>query len=152
MTASSSLVMTGPNFQQVFTENLQLTIPGDPQSLAASLGNIISGVAPNCVPMTGIVAHAGGGQTSATALTVYMNEVGTVVTAADSVKLPLAVNGLELILSNSAANSMQVFGSGTDTINGVATATGVAQAGGICALYICTKSAPAGTWRRIQSS
>jgi len=149
---TSTSLLTGPNFAQMNAESVLLVVPGQTQAQAASLGNIISGVSPNCVPMTGLVAHAGGGQANALPLLVYMNEVATVATAADSVKLPLAVNGLEVLLSNSTATSMQVFGSGTDTINGVATATGVAQAGGVCALYICTKSAPAGTWRRIQSS
>jgi hypothetical protein len=43
---------------------------------------------------------------------------------------------------------MQVFGSGTDTINGVATATGVAQAAGVAALYLCTAVGAVNKWNR----
>lgn len=100
-----------------------------------------------------ITAFASGGQTSATQITKRINSVDTVATAADSVKLPLAVIGTEVVLTNNTATSMQVFGAGTDTINigagDVATATGVAQAANKTAAYFCTKSAPAGKWQRI---
>lgn len=99
---------------------------------------------------SGLTAHAGGGQSSALQLTGAMASVGTVATAADSVKLPQAIAGAQYLLSNDATtNSMQVFGLGTDTINLVATATGVAQAAGVAALYFCAK---AGNWCRVQSS
>lgn len=99
-----------------------------------------------------VAAAAGGGQTNATQLTATSNNVTTVATAADSVKLPLAVAGARVHIRNSAANSMQVFGAGTDTINAVATATGVAQAATTSAIYFCTKSAPAGKWFRVLSA
>lgn len=100
-----------------------------------------------------IAAHAGGGQTSATALTTTINVVSDVASAADSVKLPLAAAGAKVYVVNAhASNSMQVFGDGTDTINGVATATGVAQAAGKSATYVCVKSAPAGKWFRVLSA
>lgn len=92
---------------------------------------------------TGITAHAGGGQTLATALGAGMNNVTTVATIADSVKLPASTAGDYVIVINSAANAMQVFGSGTDTINGVATATGISQAGKMIYVYYC---AVAGNW------
>jgi hypothetical protein len=100
----------------------------------------------------GVTAVASGGQTNATLLTSTFNNVTVVATAADSVKLPLAVAGLWVTVRNSAANSLQVFGSGTDTINAVATATGVAQATTVSALYFCTVSAPAGKWFRVLSA
>lgn len=100
-----------------------------------------------------VTAFAGGGQTSATQLTGVAANVTVVATAADSVKLPLAQAGMFFALTNQdAADSMQVFGAGTDTINGVATATGVAQAAGKSALYFATTSAPAGKWFRILSA
>lgn len=98
---------------------------------------------------TGIVARAGGGKASATPITTALAEVATVATAADSVLLPLAKRGLCLFVRNAAANSMQVFGAGTDTINGVATGTGVAQAGGASALYVCLTN---GAWVRLLSA
>lgn len=100
-----------------------------------------------------LTAHAGGGQTNALALTSLYNEITTVGTAADSVKLPLAAVGLAIVVANAAAsNSMQVFGAGTDTINNVATGTGVAQAAGKSAVYYCTAAAPAGNWYRVLSA
>lgn len=104
---------------------------------------------------TGITAAAGGTQAAARALTSAVNEVSVVATAADSVKLPPAVVGREITVVNSdAAESMQVFGSGTDTINGVATATGVAQAAGRTAVYKCVSisAAGVGAWFRTLSA
>ena len=92
---------------------------------------------------TGIVAHAGGGQTSATLLTAHINVISTVATAADSIKLPVSVAGMCIDASNSTAAALQVFGSGTDTINGVATATGVSVAAGKTGHW-CVSAA--GTW------
>ena len=97
-----------------------------------------------------LTAHAGGGQANALQLQYDGASVTTVATAADSVKLPSAKPGAEYNLVNDAAtNAMQVFGSGTDTINKVATATGVSQAAGVAAYYFCVV---AGNWSRVQSS
>ena len=100
-----------------------------------------------------ITAFAGGGQARATQLTGTMANVTVVATAADSVKLPLAQAGMLYFLSNSdSTDSMQVFGAGTDTINDVATGTGVAQAAGKSAVYFAVTSAPAGKWFRVLSA
>jgi hypothetical protein len=90
-----------------------------------------------------ITAFAGGGQTNATLLAAQTNRITTVATAADSVKLPVSAAGLEIIVINSGANAMQVFGSGTDTINDVATATGVSQPANSIDVYACPV---AGKW------
>lgn len=92
-----------------------------------------------------VTAFAGGGQASATLLASRINRVSTVASPAASVKLPVTTLGLGLwcIVINSTANSLQVFGSGTDTINGVATATGVAVAAGKVGIYFSTAS---GVW------
>ena len=99
---------------------------------------------------TGLTAHAGGGQANALALTAQFNRVDTVGTAADSVKLPApSFIGQEVeVMNNAATNSMQVFGSGTDTINGVATGTGVAQAAGKFAVYKACSTGTAAAWVR----
>lgn len=98
----------------------------------------------------GIVAFAGGGQTNATLLAATINRVATVANAADSVKLPPSYAGAVIyVVNGDAADSMQVFGSGTDTINDVATATGVAQAAGKAATYVCPI---AGKWYRVLSA
>lgn len=90
-----------------------------------------------------IVAHSGGGQASATALTTGINRVGTVAAAADSVKLPAALAGAICIITNAGAFSMQVFGAGTDTINSIATATGIPHPVGASRLYSCAAD---GNW------
>ena len=94
--------------------------------------------------VTGLTAHAGGGQASATLLTAMQNQVTTVASAADSVKLPASAPGMEITVINSAAvNAMQLFGTGTDTINGVASGTGVSVAAGKQAQLSCYT---AGAW------
>jgi hypothetical protein len=45
--------------------------------------------------------------------------------------------------ASTAANAMQVYGSGTDTINGIATATGISQPPNSVCEYFCTA---AGVW------
>ena len=88
----------------------------------------------------GLVAHAGGGQALATALTATINSLTTVTTANDSAGLPVAQPGAIVIIENLSANSAQVYGSPTslDTINGVATATGVALPGTKRGIYFVT--------------
>lgn len=110
-----------------------------------------------------IVAFAGGGQTGATELTAAINSVGTVATGNDSVKLPLALPGRWIVVSNdAAANSMQVFGQVSNPENGgagdtiipiasstpAATATGVPQAAGDAGIYFC---ATVGVWKQLLS-
>jgi hypothetical protein len=111
---------------------------------------------------TGITAYAGGGQTNATLLTAQFNKVTVVVTAADSVKLPqisavpntLGAVGSSVIVRNAdSADSLQVFGSGTDTINDVATGTGVAVAAGKTAIFICHSwNGTVGNWYMVLSA
>lgn len=67
--------------------------------------------------VTGITAYAGGGQANATALTGRWNNVTTVATAADSVKLPAATAGLTVTVRNGASNSLAVFPASGDAIN-----------------------------------
>jgi len=94
----------------------------------------------------GLTATPSGNQSTALALTAQINRISTVGTAADSVKLVPASPGIwQVVINDAASNSMQVYGSGTDTINDVATATGVAQAAGKTATYYCSV---AGKWYR----
>lgn len=90
-----------------------------------------------------LIAHAGGGQASALALTARVNRVATVATAADSVKLPVSTPGRIVHVINDGANAMQVFGTGADTINGVASGVGVSLAVGKAAVFTCPV---AGKW------
>lgn len=106
---------------------------------------------------TGLVATPSGVQATAVLVPATVTCVDTVATAADAVKLPPAVEGRVFVLSNRGVASMQVFGSGSDTIDGVATATGVAQGNGLTAMYIAVRSANssigvAGQWVRMLSA
>lgn len=108
------------------------------QRTANALEKILERTVPGTLN-NAVTAYAGGGQTNAMALNIdsAFHNVTTVATAADSIKLPPAAVGEFHFVKNSAAASMQVFGSGTDTIDSVATATGVPQAAGDGVLYFC---------------
>jgi hypothetical protein len=99
---------------------------------------------------TGITAAAGGTQAGALALSVTksIHNVGTVGSANDSVKLPAATGSgvVHWVKNSAAANSLQLFGAATETIDGVASATGVAVAAGKS--RICLDFAT-GTWLSI---
>jgi hypothetical protein len=101
-----------------------------------------------------LTAHAGGTQAAALALssTVSVHRVTVCATNADSVKLPTAVAGEVHIVRNDGATILQVYGSGTSTINGVATATGVAVGAGKTALFFCITAGAAGTWYMLLSA
>lgn len=118
-----------------------------PQTLAVTLGLLVQ----NNLNANTITAHAGGGQTAAYQLDYGVSNVTVVATAADSLKLPPAYPGKWCFLRNSdSTDSMTVFGYGTDTIDGVASATGNAQAAGKGKLYFCVSGdggvASAGVW------
>lgn len=76
-----------------------------------------------------ITAHAGGGQGSAFALseTQSIHNVTTVGSVDDSVILPAATgSGVVHWVKNSGANQLRLFAADTETIDAVASATGVA--------------------------
>ena len=133
-----------------------LTRPADVTQTMQDIFNLagyVDGTFPNTsLSETALTAHAGGTQAAALPLspTVFTHVVNTVATSADSVRLPVSVAGqFHLVVNNAATNSMQVYGAGTDTINNIATATGVAQAAGLGAVYYCPV---AGTWYRLLGS
>ena len=96
----------------------------------------------------GITALAGGGQAgTAHVLTERFNRVTTVGTAADSVKLPLAVPGVDVFVVNAAAaNSMNVFPQTGQYINALAVNTALAVAANKSVHFVCI--AP-GIWNAI---
>lgn len=97
----------------------------------------------------GLVAHAGGGQALATPITTCIARFATVATLNDSSLLPPAVAGLELTVINSGAASMNVFPSGTDTINGAAPSAAYALAAAKQAFFSCPAN---GKWFAISGS
>ena len=88
-----------------------------------------------------ITATAGGGQTNAYQLTKKINNVTTVATAADSVKMPLALVSRECYIRNSAALSLAVFPSATEAFS--QQAAGINLTTNQAVIAICIK---AGTW------
>lgn len=90
--------------------------------------------------------------TQATSLLVNAANVNitVVATAADGIRLPPALVGMEISVVNSdAADAAQIFASGSDTINATAGATGVSLAAGAAVIFRCIK---AGNWRRFVSA
>lgn len=93
----------------------------------------------------GIVAHAGGTKAAAFQLPagVQLFEIDTVATNGDSVLMPAALQGQIVMVTNNGAATLDVYGRGTDTINGVATATAFTIAAGASAILFCAKN---GNW------
>ena len=85
----------------------------------------------------GLTAAPGGGQAGALPLTSEMNRLAVVATVGDSVALPKSVAGLTILIENAGVNAAQVYGAGSDTINAVATGTGVSQMASSVVLYTC---------------
>lgn len=97
-----------------------------------------------------IIAHAGGTQASAFALsaTKSIHNIITVGSANDSVVLPAATGSgaIHWVKNSAAANSAQLYGLSADTIDGVTASTGVAVAAGKSRI-VCDFAA--GTWLSI---
>ena len=94
--------------------------------------------------VTGLVANVTSTQASGTALTLgAFNNVTTVGGSGYSVKLPLAFVGAQATVANQGANAMQIFGTSPDTINGIATATGISIPVGAVFVFTC---AVLGNW------
>jgi hypothetical protein len=94
-----------------------------------------------------ITATAGGGQANGLLLTRSFSRVSTVATAADSVKLPPAKAGAQMIVFNkAAANSLNVFPSTGDIINALSANSAYALAVTKGAMFVCTVD---GTWDTI---
>lgn len=149
--ASGFRLRTGEELNDKVIDPLNNTIT-QVNTDTANIALLTAGTFPSTVS-DAVTAFAGGGQASATQLVGNAGNVTVVATAADSVKLPAGIAGRVFFLQNSdAADSMQVFGNGTDTINGVATATGVAQAAGKSAVYFCLTNQPAAKWFRVLSA
>ena len=85
-----------------------------------------------------VAAYVSGGQASATPLTSTISRVTTGAAIGASVMLPASAPGLDILVINSAANSITVFGSGSDTLNGLASGVGVSQMISSMVLYACT--------------
>lgn len=84
-----------------------------------------------------IVAHAGGGQGSATALTYKFNTITTCATDYDSCALIISKRGHEQIAFNSTAKTVSIYPVAGEKINGVSNAV-VNIPAGESAFFICS--------------
>jgi hypothetical protein len=110
-------------------------------------------------PVATLKALAGGLQPGATLIPVaaLLINIGTVVTANDSLRLPFATKGHFKFLFNSTVTSCNIFGAVgsnrltgvVDTINGVASTTAYALAGGKSAIIFCPVN---GVWAALLSA
>jgi hypothetical protein len=92
-----------------------------------------------------LTALAAGGRTGATLISAQINRFAVVATAGDSAVLPAAnpyiPTGYILTVINNGAKAMTVYGNGSDTINGIAGATGVSVPAGSTVQFITSVAA-----------
>jgi hypothetical protein len=114
------------------------------------IGSLTTTVGSAAGSASGIVAGTTRTQAGATVLTKQVNRVDTSTapaagtTLGDGVLLLAATAGGETIVINNTNNLIQAYGAGTDTINGIAGATGIPLPPGDVAIFEC---AVAGDWR-----
>ncbi len=125
-----------------------ISVPGGPDlidALSAGYGFLTSGGTSSLLQAAdALVAHAGGGQANALALTAIVNRVITVATAADSVVLPAAKQGMEITVINAAAaNAMNVYPASGELINALTADTALSVAANKTISFFC---AVAGKW------
>lgn len=135
-----------------------MALPKLPLAIFTKSKQLISGEWANAITnlltssKTGITATAGGTAVTSVQLNDSYNEITTVATANDGVVLPPAKAGLRIgVLNSDAADSLRVFGNGTDTIK---TGAGAAAASSDLAavtgaLFVCFKD---GLWIRFTSA
>lgn len=82
-----------------------------------------------------LTATAGGTKAAALALTSSVNQVSVCASLNDSVLLPPAKSGVSCLVRNDGAQTLAVYGAGTDTINTASTATAFAVAAGKTAIF-----------------
>lgn len=90
-----------------------------------------------------ITAAAGGGVANAYQITTQTSRIATVATIGDSIKLPPATAGLELIVVNHGANAVQVFGTNVDKVDDQLSSAGVSQMSFSMVIYTCVTD---GNW------
>ena len=90
-----------------------------------------------------LVAASGLTRAVATQLGTGLNEVITAAVASASVLLPVAAAGNVAVVANAGSNLIRVFATGSDTVNGTAGSTGVAQASAANTIYFSPR---AGVW------
>lgn len=94
-----------------------------------------------------LTAHAGGGQGSALQLAKGINRITVVATAGDSVKLPVSVAGMQVVVINAdAADALDCFPATGEVINALSANTALSIAANKTVIFLC---AVAGTWNSV---
>jgi hypothetical protein len=94
----------------------------------------------------GLVAHAGGGQGSATLITASMARFATVATAGDSSILPVSKPGMNITVTNAGVASMNVFPAVGDAINALGANAAFALGVGKSVTFVCYTAGQLHTW------
>ncbi len=127
-----------------------IVLASAPGEIGGGTPGIVNATIVNSGLETGLTAHAGGTQAAALALsgTKTVHKITVCATTADSVKLfaPAAAGRYDEVYNDGAA-SMQLFADGTGTLNGVATATGLAVPAGYVAKCRAITTGAAATWK-----
>lgn len=98
-----------------YAEDVKFSVTQSRSTIRTAIAAIVSSGGGSVA--TGITAFAGGGQGSATQLSYGYNEITTVATALDSVKLPAGVVGATVTILNDGANIANVYPATSGTIN-----------------------------------
>lgn len=115
---------------------------------------------------TGITGTASGTQATGYGITAQMSRIDTIATAGDAVTLPKispspgeqmpgGLGQLIFIYNNDSADGAQVYGASPDTINGIATATGITLPAGSMLIawpISYTQSSNVGAWQAMIAS
>jgi hypothetical protein len=154
-TTSNNIVISGLATAGLFNSSTNLygsyTVAAV-QGVEPTIGYSVNGV--NDIPTTsrivsGLTAFASGGQAGATPMIAAINTVATAASPNASVRLVPCVPGRQQVVANRATNPVQVYGTAPDTINGIASATGINLASGKTAVYFCTGT---NSWSQLLSN
>lgn len=101
--------------------------------------------------INGRTATAGGTKAAAYQIPAGVAIVGfsTVATAGDSALLPAALAGTIVCVRNAGVASMNIYGRGTDRINGSTTATAYALVNDTSAIFFCALD---GAWSAVKTA
>lgn len=124
--APDTLVVTGPNFQQVPADGLLVTPPGGVQGPLSGFLNGGTLAANGALTVFSSITPAGTALSNATPVTSLTSLLGTAASTT-GVSLPpsAGVIGFPQLLINAGTAAIHVYGAGGDTIDTTAGTTGV---------------------------
>lgn len=150
LTASSTITLSPANHNVTLSPTGTGTVTIAPAT-AGTLDKVaIGGTTPALGQFTYVgqsaataLSAAGTSRTDATQLAKAVNVLGTVASGTGVILPAIPAVGAQVILVNGGANTVAVYGSGSNTIDGTAGATGITMAATHRAMFIATSSS---TW------